>query len=85
MNLVQGRLVLDFSVQEEKLERLLEIVSRLHENNIELYEMDIPLSNGSQEVTVDGVSVEMLGLYDEDGIEIKNDHRDASLNDRKIG
>jgi hypothetical protein len=85
MNLVQGRLVLDVSIQEEKLERLLEMVRSLNNNNVEMYELDVPLSDGdSQEVIVDSVSVEWLGLYDEDGVEIKNDHRDASLNDRKV-
>jgi hypothetical protein len=84
MNLVQGRLVLDVSIQEEKLERLLEMISKLNDNNLEMYELNVPLSNGeSQEVIVDNVSVEWLGLYDENGVEIKNDHQDASLNDRK--
>jgi hypothetical protein len=84
MKFVQGRLVLDITIQEGKLEKLLEMISRLNENNIELYELNVPLSNGSQEVKVDGVSVEWSGLYDEDGVEIKKDHRESTLDDRKI-
>jgi DNA-directed RNA polymerase len=86
MNLVQGRIVLDVSIKEEKLERLLEMIREINEYNVELNELNIPLCNGdSQEVKVDGISVEWLGMYDEDedGVEIKNDHQDASLNDQK--
>jgi hypothetical protein len=84
MKFAQGRLVLDITIQEGKLEKLLEMISQLNENNIELYELDIPLSNGSQEVKVDGVTVELVGIYDEDGVEIKKDHREGTLDDRKI-
>ncbi|MGF6952614.1 hypothetical protein QF028_005119 [Neobacillus sp. B4I6] len=59
MSVVYGKIILEVSIQDSKLENLLKVIKGINKYNIELYEIDILTSSGNvYSLKVDGVDVE---------------------------
>jgi hypothetical protein len=54
-----GKIILEVSIPENKLEKLLKVVQGINKYNIELYEIDISTSSGNvYNLKVDDVDIE---------------------------
>lgn len=59
MSVVYGKIILEVSIQDSKLENLLKVIKGINKYNIELYEIDILTSSGNMySLKVDDVDVE---------------------------
>ncbi|QIZ06348.1 hypothetical protein HFZ78_06205 [Priestia megaterium] len=59
MSVVYGKIILEVSIQDSKLENLLKVIKGINKYNIELYEIDILTSSGNvYSLKVDDVDVE---------------------------
>ncbi|PGY04995.1 hypothetical protein [Bacillus sp. AFS031507] len=59
MFVVNGKIILEVSLQDSKLEKLLKVTKGINKYNIELYEIDILTSSGNvYSLKVDDVDVE---------------------------
>jgi hypothetical protein len=59
LSVVYGKIILEVSIQDSKLENLLKVIKGINKYNIELYEIDILTSSGNvYSLKVDGVDVE---------------------------
>ncbi|MFP5110527.1 hypothetical protein ACSU6B_28035 [Neobacillus sp. C211] len=59
MSEVYGKIILEVSIQDSKLENLLKVTKGINKYNIELYEIDILTSSGDvYSLKVDDVDVE---------------------------
>ena len=59
MSVVYGKIILEVSIQDSKLENLLKVTKGINKYNIELYEIDILTSSGNvYSLKVDDVDVE---------------------------
>lgn len=59
MSVVYGKIILEVSIQDSKLENLLKVTKGINKYNIELYEIDILTSSGDvYRLKVDDVDVE---------------------------
>ncbi|MBT2738282.1 hypothetical protein [Bacillus sp. ISL-7] len=59
MSVVYGKIILEVSIQDSKLENLLKVTKGINKYNIELYEIDILTSSGDvYSLKVDDVDVE---------------------------
>lgn len=59
MVVAHGKIILEVSIPENKLEKLLKVVQGINKYNIELYEIDILTSSGNvYNLKVDDVDIE---------------------------
>lgn len=59
LSVVYGKIILEVSIQDSKLENLLKVTKGINKYNIELYEIDILTSSGDvYRLKVDDVDVE---------------------------
>lgn len=59
MFVAHGKIILEVSIPENKLEKLLKVVQGINKYNIELYEIDILTSSGNvYNLKVDDVDIE---------------------------
>ena len=59
MSVVYGKIILEVSIQDSKLENLLKVTKGINKYNIELYEIDILTNSGDvYSLKVDDVDVE---------------------------
>jgi hypothetical protein len=59
LSVVYGKIILEVSIQDSKLENLLKVTKGINKYNIELYEIDILTSSGNvYSLKVDDVDVE---------------------------
>ena len=59
MSVLNGKIILEVSIQDSKLENLLKVTKGMNKYNIELYEIDILTSSGKvYNLKVDDVDIE---------------------------
>jgi hypothetical protein len=59
LSVVYGKIILEVSIQDSKLENLLRVTKGINKYNIELYEIDILTSSGDvYSLKIDDVDVE---------------------------
>jgi hypothetical protein len=70
MAMAQGTITLEVSMEKGKLEKLLEVIRQINDNNVELYDVNIPTGTELHNLRVDDVRVEWVDIIDENGLQM---------------